>query len=393
MQSTPQNLAIFNHATMGIVVVNSKGEIQSINPYALKLFGYSSDELITKPIEMLIPGRFHHKHEHHRDAYIHKPKSRPMGLGMDLFALKKDGTEFPVEVSLGIYKNSGDDNVIAFINDISIRKKAEEEIKKLNDELESTVEQRTKQLTNALHQLERSKEELSQLLEKEKELNELKSNFVSMASHEFRTPLSTVLSSAYLIEKYASSDDQPKREKHLQRIISSVNMLTDILNDFLSVGKIEEGKIQVRLSEVNIKSTISTIVEEIKNNLKKNQQISYQHQGSPEVMIDSSLLKHIVMNLISNASKFSPENTCIEMRTSNVGKMVTLSVKDHGIGISEIDQKHLMERFFRGSNASNVQGTGLGLHIVSKYAELLNGHVTYKSELGKGTEFVITFKS
>ena len=134
-------------------------------------------------------------------------------------------------------------------------------------------------------------------------------------------------------------------------------------------------------------------MEEIKNNLKKKQEISYQHEGSPGVVMDSSLLKHIVMNLISNASKFSPENSRIEMKTTNEGKRITLSVKDNGIGISDTDQKHLMERFFRGSNASNMQGTGLGLHIVSKYAELLNGQVTYKSELGKGTEFVITFKS
>ena len=315
MSFSPQNVALFNNASMGIVVVNNKGEIQSINPFALKLFDYRVEELIGEPIEKLIPMRFHHKHVHHRDAYIHKPKSRPMGVGMDLFAIKKDGAEFPVEVSLGSYKNNGDDSIIAFISDITIRKKAEEEIRKLNDELESTVEQRTRQLTDALHQLERSKEELSESLVKANELNELKSNFVSMASHEFRTPLSTVLSSAYLIEKYSTTDDQPKREKHLQRIISSVNMLTDILNDFLSVGKIEEGKIQVRLTQFNIKSAIATIAEEIKNNLKKNQEISYHHEGHPMVTMDSSLLKHIVMNLVSNASKFSPENSCIEMKT------------------------------------------------------------------------------
>ncbi|MFN0083668.1 MAG: PAS domain S-box protein [Ferruginibacter sp.] len=231
--------ALFNHASMGIVVVNSKGIILSVNPFALNLFCYPIEELISKPIEILIPQRFHHKHIDHREHYTQNAKSRPMGVGMTLFAVKKDGKEFPIEVSLGNYEKDGDKNVIAFISDVSIRKNAEAEIIKLNDELEATVEQRTKELTDAMHQLEKSKEELSKSLAKEKDLSELKSRFVSMASHEFRTPLSTVLSSSYLIEKYTSEDDQPKREKHLQRIVSSVNMLTDILNDFLSFGKIE----------------------------------------------------------------------------------------------------------------------------------------------------------
>src|SRR5690606_3009550 len=137
------------------------------------------------------------------------------------FAVKKDGTEFPVEVSLSTYARNGHQYVIAIINDISVRKKAELEIKKLNDELEETVEQRTGELKHAIQQLQVSREELSSSLAKEKELGELKSRFVSMASHEFRTPLSTVLSSAYLLEQYNTGDEQPKREKHLKRIISS----------------------------------------------------------------------------------------------------------------------------------------------------------------------------
>jgi PAS domain S-box-containing protein len=385
--------ALFNHASMGIVMVNNKGAIQSVNPFALKLFGYTIDEIIEKPIEVLIPQRYHHKHVDHRDTYIHHPKSRPMGLGMDLFAVKKDGTEFPVEISLGNYQSSGEENAIAFISDISVRKKAEAEIIKLNNELEATVELRTRELTQTMHELERSKEELSRSLDKEKELSELKSGFVSMASHEFRTPLSTVLSSAYLIEKYTSTDDQSKREKHLNRIISSVSMLTDILNDFLSVGKIEEGKIQVRLTRLNIRELVLAITAEIKNNLKKQQETVYLHEGDPEVLMDASLLKHIVMNLVSNASKFSPEASPIEIKTINNNGHITLSVKDHGMGISKDDQQHLMERFFRGANAGNIQGTGLGLHIVSKYAELMNGTVECKSELEKGTEFIITFNT
>ena len=384
--------ALFNHASMGIVVVNSHGIILSVNPFALNLFCYTIDEIIDKPIEILIPNRFHNKHVDHREHYTHNPKSRPMGVGMTLFAAKKSGEEFPIEVSLGNYEKDGDKNVIAFISDVSVRKNAEAEIRKLNDELEATVQQRTKELTDAMHQLENSKEELSRSLAKEKELSELKSRFVSMASHEFRTPLSTVLSSSYLIQKYTAGEQQPKREKHLQRIVSSVNMLTDILNDFLSVGKMEEGKISVRFTTFNIQEHIVSVMEEIKNNLKQNQQIKYTHTGIALVELDSALIKHIIMNLISNASKFSPEEGVIKIDTTQSNGYLILSVKDEGIGISQGDQRHLMERFFRGANALNIQGTGLGLHIVAKYAELMNGTVECISELERGTEFKILFK-
>jgi PAS domain S-box-containing protein len=376
---------------MGILITDSHGRITAINPFALEEFGYTQEELMNNKIEILIPSRYHHHHEDHRDKYFKRPQSRPMGLGMDLFAVRKDGTEFPVEVSLGNFNHNGEKFVIAFISNISVRKKAESDIRKLNDELENTVEQRTEELTHAMHQLEKSKEELSKAFEKEKELGELKSRFVSMASHEFRTPLSTVLSSSYLIQKYVTAEDQAKREKHLERIVSSVNMLTSILNDFLSLGKIEEGKIQVRFTEFNIEEYVLSITNEMRDNLKRNQDISYHHEGERMVYLDSSLFKHILLNLISNASKFSPENSPIEINTTLFGHTLRLSVKDQGMGISKEDQKHLMERFFRGSNVANIQGTGLGLHIISKYAELMNGSLECKSELDKGTEFIITF--
>ncbi len=383
--------ALFNYATMGILITDSHGKITAINPFALKEFGFAEDELLGQKIEILIPFRYYHNHEEQRNQYFEKPQNRPMGLGMDLFALRKDGTEFPVEVSLGNFQDNDEKFVIAFISNISVRKKSEVQIQKLNDELESTVEQRTVELTNAMRLLESSKEELSKALEKEKELGELKSRFVSMASHEFRTPLSTVLSSSYLIQKYVSAEDQGKREKHLDRIISSVNMLTSILNDFLSLGRIEEGKIQVRMTEFSIEENIQAILTEIRDSLKKHQILRYHHEGYTYVVLDSSLLKHIVLNLISNASKFSSENSPIEIETNLKNRILTLIVRDFGLGISKDDQKHLMERFFRGSNVSNIQGTGLGLHIIAKYAELMNGEVECKSELNKGTEFIITF--
>ena len=244
-----------------------------------------------------------------------------------------------------------------------------------------------------ISKLKQAEKNLREDLKMERELNELKSRFVSMASHEFRTPLSTVLSSAYLIEKYISREDQAKREKHVQRIVSSVNMLTDILNDFLSLGKIEEGKLNAKFSEFNLQEMIETTLDEIKNTLKKDQQINYTYEGNPTVLLDPSLVKHIVMNLVSNASKFSPDAAPININTSRVNGHIMLSVEDHGIGISKEDQKHLAERFFRAANAQDIQGTGLGLHIVSKYAEMMNGDLQFKSEVGKGSEFTITFKT
>ncbi|MBN8879221.1 MAG: PAS domain S-box protein [Sphingobacteriales bacterium] len=383
--------ALLEHASMGILEINQRGEIIDINLSALKLFGYEKTEVLNKKIEMLIPARFHGKHEEHRNQYLHHPNNRPMGLGMDLFAAKKSGEEFPVEVSLTNYMLNDESYVVAFISDITIRKKSEEEIKKLNDELEEIVELRTRELKYAIRQLEISREDLYRSLEKEKELGELKSRFVSMASHEFRTPLSTVLSSAYLLEQYNTGADTTKQQKHIQRIVSSVNMLTDILNDFLSVGKIEEGKIHVKYQKFDIYKLMLSAIDEIRVSLKKEQYIQYEHTGDPEVILDVSLFRHIIMNLISNASKFSPPTGAINVLTSHEDGLLKLSVEDHGTGISPEDQQHLTERFFRGRNAVNIQGTGLGLHIVSKYAELMNGSIKCDSVPHQGTIFTLSF--
>ncbi len=372
--------ALFNNAAIGIITVNQSGEIVLINEFALKQFGYQRTEVIGEKIELLIPFRYRNRHEKHRkDYYNDNPHSRPMGSGMDLFAVKKDGREFPVEVSLSTYKTAEGMFAIAFVSDISIRKQSENELVRLNAGLEQKIKDRTQSLSEAL--------------EKEKELNELKSRFVSMASHEFRTPLSTILSSAYLLTKYPNSEDQPKRDRHIQRIVSSVNTLNDILNDFLSVGKIEEGKIQVRFAETHIEENLTGIINELQTIIRPGQTISYYHEGHPLFILDTTLLKHIVMNLVSNAIKFSPENSEISVTTFTDRDGMTLSIKDQGVGISKEDQQHLFERFFRGANVTNIQGTGLGLHIVAKYAELLNGNISCISELGKGTEFIITFKA
>lgn len=398
--------ALFQFASIGILIVNQHAEIVIANAFLLNQFGYSdTTELTGKKIESLIPARFHHDHVGYRDKYISHPKNRPMGASTDLFAQKKDGTEFPVEVSLSNFKNESDSFSIAFINDISRRKQTENsvrlqqleletinlKIEDLNNDLEQKVVVRTIQLEQAMELLEKSKEELTNSLSKEKELGDLKSRFVSMASHEFRTPLSTILSSASLLAKYIKTDEQDKRDKHIMRIKSSVYNLTDILNEFLSIGKIEDGKIEANYSRFDIKEMVESLCNELQGIVKTGQQIQYTHQGNTMVILDATLLKNVFINLISNAIKFSPENSLIKL-SSDVGNEIVLNISDSGIGISTVDQAHLFERFFRANNAVNIQGTGLGLHIVGKYVELMNGKIECHSELEKGTNFTITFE-
>ena len=393
--------ALFNNSAIGIISVGQNGEIVLVNQFALKQFGYAEDELIGKKIELLVPKRYHTNHEKHRaNFHAYSAHSRPMGSGMDLFGIKKDGSEFPVEVSLSPFVIDGDQYAVSFISDITIRKQSEIALKQLNLELEEKVTQRTLSLSEIVHKLEEQIKEvqekdalLQQALEKEMELNELKSRFVSMASHEFRTPLSTISSSAYLISKYLAAEEQGKRDKHIERIVSSVNMLTEILNDFLSLGKIDEGKIQVRFSEFNVTELIHSFVSEMNTILKTGQKIIYTHSGDDIISLDANLFKHIMMNLVSNAIKFSPENAPIYINTKKHNDSFIVSIKDSGIGISKEDQEHLFERFYRGANVTNIQGTGLGLHIVSKYAELMKGTITHDSKLEKGTEFIITFSN
>ena len=397
--------ALFQFASMGILVANAKAEIILLNNFLLSQFGYQNqDELIGKKIETLIPNRYHPKHVHHRDQYIENPRPRPMGLGKDLFAVKKDGSEFPVEISLSNYVMGEESFTIAFVSDITKRKEFENaiqqqqeqlaatnsKIEELNNELEDKVEVRTKQLQDTLQQLEVSKDELTKALSKEKELSDLKSRFVSMASHEFRTPLSTILSSASLVAKYVEADEQEKRNKHIHRIKSSVNNLTNLLNEFLSIGKIEDGKITANNLHFNIKEMITSLCSEMESLTRNNQQIVYTHTGDEIIFSDPALLRNVVTNLLSNAIKFSAEGGMIEVNTNILHDRIILTVNDNGMGISKEDQEHLFERFFRGTNVTNIQGTGLGLHIVAKYIEIMDGKIEFKSELEKGTKFIIT---
>jgi len=382
--------ALFEHATEAIIVSDKTGKIIKTNPSSEKLFGYQTGGLLGKTVEDLVPMRYKERHTGHREGYNKNPHARSMGKNIDLFARKNDDTEFPVEISLSYYKQGDDTYAIAFIIDITERKKHQEAIKKLNFDLEKKVGERTKVLHEALMELESSKEQLSKALENEKELNDMKSRFVTMASHEFRTPLSTILSSISLVSKYNEGDGDEKIQKHVHRIKSAVTNMTLILNDFLSAEKLEEGKVFLRKEHVDLKHLATEVLSEINGILKAGQKVNYTHVGMDFGLFDKQMVRNILLNLLSNAIKFSPENKSISLDTEITPNEIRIKVADQGVGIPAEEQEHLFERFFRAKNVTNIQGTGLGLNIVGKYLEAMKGKINFKSELNIGTTFTIT---
>ncbi len=639
--------AIFNNATEGMLIMNKLGEIILINSFAERLFGYGHSELIGTKIESLLPARFHSSHRIQRLQFMDYPKSRPMGSGRELFAIRKDGTEFPVEISLGHFTNQEGTFAIAFIidlsekdqslkaivqqqklahtyfelapvlfvtldlrgiilgineygaqhlgyqkeevlgknwfkeflnpdieqdvfgyflsmvegannkmeyentvlnkngteleiswrnsvirdlngniisvlaagTDITERKKQERitiahhtQIQNLNDQLEVKIRKRTIDLNQALTELTEANHELTKKerlfksiahyfpdgvigvlnkdmkyifadgeemhnigllksdnvgervfdsihpalsdqaeeklkevfkgsridyditlnnltysissvplpdengvineiiiviknitqqkktelnlyrsIEKERELSDMKSKFVTMASHEFRTPLSTILSSVFLLESYMGTDLENNKANHLGKIRKSVNNLTALLNDFIQLGKLEEGRVKVNLEPVQVRIYLEELVPELELVRKGDQSIHCEYSGEEtSILLDKQLLRSILINLISNAIKYSSMDAGIKATADLTDKELIIKVVDTGIGIPADEQRHIFKRFYRAHNATNIEGTGLGLNIVKKYVRLMKGKIEFQSKLDIGTTFIVT---
>jgi PAS domain S-box-containing protein len=389
----------------GIIIVEDSGEIVLANPVAESMFGYKKTELNGMPLEKLLPERYRGRHVFLRREFANNPQPRRMGVGRDLTALRKTGEEFPIEISLSYTQITGKLLVMAFISDITTRKKVEDALRQSEEqlivyaaELEEKVQDRTKALNKTIIRLEeevkerkKAEEDVRRSLDRERELNELKTKFVSIASHEFRTPLSAVMSSASLVKKYKENGELSKVDKHVERIKSAVHHLTQILNDFLSLGKLEEGRVDIQSENIDLDAFMSDVQEDVKAVLKEGQEFVVIFNGNAANLdSDPRILRNIMFNLISNASKYSGPHKKITLYCSGLGDQIIFKVEDEGIGIPPEDQKHLFERFFRASNSGNIEGTGLGLNIVKRYTELLNGGITFNSEYGKGSTFIVS---
>jgi PAS domain S-box-containing protein len=284
------------------------------------------------------------------------------------------------------------------------RRKAEKEVLDINKDLELRVLERTTQLEETLDQLKAeilvrrstedkillAKQELERAFEQEKQLNELKTRFISMISHEYRTPLTVILTSTFILEKLSVELKSDDFSAYIEKIQASVKSMTQLLEDVLFIGKMEADNIKLQLSKVSIEKICDEVIDEIRLVDNREHEIDFHYESDvKQFTTDNKLLRQIITNLLSNACKYSPINSEIRFTMSIKDNVLRFIISDQGIGISEDDNEHIFSAFHRGKNIGVVQGTGLGLAIVKRSVEALNGEIILDTELGRGTQFAI----
>ncbi|MBZ0283435.1 MAG: PAS domain S-box protein [Anaerolineae bacterium] len=348
-------------ATEGILVTNRLGDIVLVNQAVEKQFGYTRDELMGTPVEILLPEAHRKAHIRHRQNYAAHPRLRPMHGVQELTGKHKDGSIFPIEVSLS-YIQDEDLLVIAFIIDITERKHIEQERldhQRLQDEVK-----------------------------KERELIELRQRFVSMISHEFRTPLTAILSSCEILDRYYDRLTDQQRMERTQGLKAHVQLMVDLLDGILMLNKIQAGMARLNLKPLDITSMCLRLLETATLIDQGQHHLAFDtSHSSITIHADPHVLEHILTNLLSNAIKYSPAGTRIDFQLTGTEDRITFMVRDEGRGIPEEEKSHVFEPFHRAGNVGEVQGTGLGLAIVKSNVELHGGSIRFQSTEGKGTIF------
>ncbi|TXE10194.1 PAS domain S-box protein [Seonamhaeicola algicola] len=395
---------LFEAVSEGVIVVDKTQHIVAANKSAESMFGYNHNELINKHLDTLIPKQYKAGHGAHVEGFMKRQKKRQMGQGRDLYGACKNGSTFPVEAGLNPLHINGEDYIMALVIDISVRKKQEQELQALNNELEQKVADRTAQLSATVTELKianqkrdveiqkriEAQNKISDALKKEKELNELKTKFLSLVSHEFKTPLSGILTSAMLLSKYKLTEQQERRDKHIKTITDKVHYLNNILNDFLSIEKLETGKVSYKYANFMLTKVVDEVVYNANMLLKEGQTIKYpENIDGLALHQDEKIVELALSNLVHNAIKYSPEHSEIIIDISQDNSTTTFKVTDKGIGIPEKDQKQIFNRYFRSENALLIQGTGIGLNIVKSHLNNLGGTIHFKSAENKGSTFTI----
>ena len=355
--------SLFNKSNDATFIRDMNGKILNVNEMAVKLFGYSKKEFQKLHVNVLYPEG--------SSFGVHNKKVKRNGQSIQEAILhSKDGRTFLCEISAVTIELESGTVVQAIIRDISKKKAAEKELK-------NQVEERTKELNEALS--------------KEKELNQMKINFVSMASHEFRTPLTSILSASDIIKRYQEKMTKTEVRRKIDKIQNEVKGLVEILEDFLIVGKYEVGKVEFKPKKMDLKFFCDELVDELNRTIGKEHYIDYIFEELEMVVnLDPRLIKHITSNLLSNSIKYSAVGSKIEFHISTRNGFIVIQINDKGIGIPENDLKNIFSTFHRASNVGAVSGSGLGMAIVKQSVDLHNGQIMINSTEGVGTEIEIT---
>ena len=359
---------------VGIIVFNKDKNIVLANIPSSQLFGYEQNEILNQKINNLL------QDSTILDRYINNPQSKIYKSTVELIGLKKNGKEIFIELSFGKIEYEGAYYYKALISDISKRKQKEEKINHLNVQLEEEVKLRNSELEKLIEQLKIS-------LSKEKELNNLKTKFITLASHEFKTPLSAILSSTELMVKYADLHNIEKRQEHLEKVKIMIYRLNGMIDDFLTLENIEIGVVKPSYTYFKISDLKEAISQNSTPFLKNKQILTFETTIENRLYHDKKIINIILTNLLHNAIKYSGENSNIIVNISANESNIFFSIKDNGIGIPKNEQNLIFNRFFRAKNALYYPGTGIGLNIVKGYINNLNGNISFKSTENKGTTF------
>jgi PAS domain S-box-containing protein len=359
---------IFNESLNEIYVFDAfTFQFLNVNKGAKQNIGYTEDELLSMtPLDLKVARSKTEFKSKYIKPLLDGDKER---LEFETKHQRKDGTSYPVNVHLQLSHLDQRPVFVAIIADIT-------EQKNYQRQLENKVEERTLQLQMALS--------------KEKELNELKTKFLSLVSHEFKTPLSGISTSVMLLEKYKESEEHDKRLKHLNIIKDKVNFLNTILNDFLSIERLESGTVHYKTDHFKLSKVINEVVYNANMLLKEGQKINYPDNiNNIELYQDERILEVVLSNVVLNAVKYSPDHTQIDIRVSTTDDFISIEVEDQGIGIPEKELDNVFNRYYRAENALHMQGTGIGLNISKTHIENLGGRIDITSHLGKGTTVII----